>query len=775
MKKCSKYLDLFKNDSFETADVTEAVIECEKIESIKENSVYEITKISPKNGINVCKELNKNFMNMNKYTLVYDALKFTKHPCIKTPISHSPDKEGETARIFYNITEKGTLQAVLDFFEKQGNGDNPKFSWDLGETKENSDYTDFSLTLDQKVKILIGIASALYYISNTTKQQTNRMTTLLPSSVLLDDNFEPLIINNEITNLVDAGNACDAFFTCKETAQEKKNELVYSFGIIAYWLLSERRPFYYKDINTAKEKLQCGQIPLFPGRFPPLLTKVLTKCCSIKETIRPSFDIILCALINTFKTPEITAYANKVVDKQIIAAIRAANLGTDSAIYNILEETKTKAEASASLIKCANIAMRNPVCDRFLSFSFFDVAARNKSSKARKSVFLEIVNGYFAKADPEAAFKLVKKWSDEGDLESSVILAKCYKDGIGCQIDKDAYSALIKKAHENHVLSGSYEYGRFVGASTGDTIIKDAIRDSSIDILNDYLSFLVKSPFRDESNIDEILKEVPGKNAASYKLLIDNQIQKCPDGEEELASLLMLCLDLEYEKKEYTEAAQLLKLLCERGKDRHGNPTDIFKAAMAEEVKSMVDSIPICETESIRRKMSSSIVDKIIKTQNLSPDILKTLESSDNKREAAHALLAKEEREIVKAENLLIEVMDTDKAAAADLWLLRLVFCFMPVEVCAQKLYELAKENVPEAENAIAYYFMKYGNHELSEIQQHLEKSVKGGCLPAMFNLSQLYGMVLNTNPDEIYYKEELINKFYALSPPNVFGVFDMI
>ena len=804
MKKFSPCIQLFleknetvKQEQVNTIPVIELETNCQRV--LEKNSAYKILRVTSSNPkVNAEKVLMHDYFQVNTFENILSKLIYTKHPTIKAPIGYLKPEEGADATIFYNIEEKGSLQALLDYYDKKNLGLSNNFTWYFSSPNSdnsleipNSDVNnsekitiqDLSLTLEQKAKILIGIASALLYM-----QQVGLQTSyILPSSVLLNDNFEPILINTELPPYTTSPET-DALFIANDSQDKlQSDDLVFSFGVLAYWLLAERRPFYYTTLQNAVEKLRYGQVPLFPGSLPQTLSSLLTKCCSTNSHKRPSLSIVLCTLYDSFRTPNIISYSNSILPPTLIAAIRLANLGPQSKIMKLLMST-TPALAGQNLFKASGMAEEYPVCDRFLAYHLMFCSANYKYTDARRKLFVMLINNYLGEEDKSkssnAAFNLVSKWSEE-DPESKVLLAKCYEYGIGCTEDqKKAYETI---SEIQNLFSASYQKGLYLEKGIGTeksgssalTIQKDAIRDSPDEqTIDSYYQILSYPPFRDVKELLNIIHnagQIKKCATLNYRLL-DLYMTTNQGDDQHVSSLLKQLVSEEITNENMNIASNILKLMYERKKGKNYKPTDVYNIDQDLYEKICKKQLPTHEIN--RKEASHNIVTKIIETQNLPQTALKDIElnSANDKKQRAHCLLAKEDRDIVEAENLLMELeAEGDKGAKAELILLRLSLGIADEDEALSSLKDLMNSSVPEAFNAFAYYAMKYNYGYLSDVRINLLKAVDCGYMPAFYNLAQYDSTILTTSLYDVEQIKILQKSFYEKASPAIFGVFDML
>ena len=802
MKKYSPSIQLFLESNEakienQVNDIPKLELEttCQRV--LDKNPVYKILQVSSSNPkVNAEKVIMLDYFQTENIENILNQLKYSKHPFIKTPIGYK-NEVGQDAKVYYNIKEKGTLQALFDYYDKKNQGLKNNFSWYFSspnsdnsldapisdaKASENLTIPDLSLTIEQKIKILIGIASALLYL----QQAGSQIKFIIPSAVLLNDNFEPCLINTELPYYTVCTETDTFFFAQDSPSKMQDSDLIYSFGVLSYWLLAERRPFYYTTIPKAIKKLQCDQVPLFPASLPQEVNDILTKCFSSNPQRRPPLAVLICTLYDSFKLPSVTSYANSFLPQSLIAATRLANLGPENPITKLLNST-TPQLAGQNLFKASEMAENYPVSDRFLAYNLMYCSANFKYTDARLQFFVMMLNEYLGDEDTSKvarmAFDLVSKWSAD-DIESNVLLAKCYEFGIGCKEDKKKAYDIVASAQSN--FSSKYQRGIYLekqysgnGGGLGSTLQKDAIRDSpDEDNIDSFYRLMSYPPFRDTAELMKIISYANQnkKRSKLYYRQLELYLTTTEGTDNQIAKLLISLATDEFDNNTRNEAIPILKLLTQRKKGKDFKPTEEYN--ISKEFYEKICQAPTPDYELNRRAATSHIISNIIRTQKLSQNALNDLEksSADDKRLRAHYLLSKEDRDIVEAENLLMELeADENQSAKAELILLRLSLSLCDIDDAYSQLQDLADNEVPEAFNALAYYGMKCNYSYLSEVRINLAKAVDCGCIAALYNLAQYDKTMLTTSLFDIEQIDKLQKQFYETAPPSVFGVFDML
>lgn len=701
-----------------------------------------------------------------------NQLDITDHPCIKLPLFFSHDSSDKPFSIHYSLTEKGTLQSVFNYYQDLQSNPNARFNWDFNmpQNSENSDKNaHFSLSAEQKFQILIGIASACLQL----EKSGNCIKSLLPSFILLDENFKPHLINTSFPLLKNNGYQTDSIFISPKIEKEKCCEsLAYSFGYIAYFLLAERQPFYYVDLSTALRKMELGQVPMFPGSLPSSLFTLLTECCDISQFRRPSFETILCVLYNILHTPTYVAYANEVVPSYIIASARAARLGESSKIFKILMDT-TDETAPDHLMKCSKIASKFPISDPVLSVELMKVSARTSFVHARRALFLMLIKGFALETNmnKNRAFQLVKQWAEEGDMESAVLLAHCYEKGIGCGINPEKANQTIRSAKSPKLFSATYEFGRFtidgIGAeketSSGEALQKEAFNDHKDNEIYSYLEFLRLSPFKAEPKIFDFL--------TTHELTKDH-----PELIDTLMRIMMTTTKKDGTAFSVQEIHNLAEKATEEGKYLDYLLQKRNRNLMGEKLPNEQKELPeviIPASELTRRESNKLILQKIIKTRKLDEKENEKLQESTDKLIRAKALLCGAKRNIVLAEDLLEEISMENVEANIILLLLRMSIGMIPNSIALEKLNAFGDH--PEAKNAMAYYYRHIENRPIEEVIALLDKAAEAGSIVAGLNYSCFVKNSKVTNPKMLDKALVYEKNFFEQSPAAFFGVFDAL
>ncbi|EAY11577.1 hypothetical protein TVAG_081490 [Trichomonas vaginalis G3] len=700
----------------------------------------------------------------------FEKVEVAIHPCIKLPLLYSQESPEKPPIIYYSITEKGTLQSLFNYYQDLHSNQCARFCWDFTTVQNNEDSvkdTSFSISVEQKYKILLGIASACLQL----EKYDNCIKCLLPSSILLDEDYKPHLINTSFPFIKSNGFQTDEIFISPTINKEKPCEsLAYSFGYIAYFLLSEKQPFYYVDFQIALSKISMGQVPMFPGSLPSPLFTLLTQCCDISPFFRPSFDSIICVLYNLLQTPTYISYANEVVPPYIIASAHGAKLGENSPIFKKLMET-TDENAAENLFECSQMAAEFPVNDNILSMEFMRVSARTGYVHARRRYFLMLINGFAGESDKNKAFKTVKEWKEENDMEAAVLLAHCFEKGIGGAVNLEKANQTIKKAKSSKSFSATYEFGRFtidgIGAeketSSGEALQKEAFNDHHSDDIYSYLNFLLHSPFKNEMKI--------------YNFLTTHQLTK---NHPDLVDMLMRIMMTTTKSDGSIHANETIHDLAEKatveGKYLNYLLTIRNRNLRCEKLESepeKIDEAEVPPSEQRRRRINKNILAKIVSTRKLNQNSNKNLQKSEDPVIRAKAILCSENRDIALAENILEDAAKNNIEVEILLNLLRLSLGLIPYSLALEKLHALGDN--PEAKNALAYYYMYIENKTVNEIIDLLEEAADAGSIVAGFNYACILKNSKICSPEKIMKSNLYEKRFFEQSPPAFFGVFESL
>ena len=282
-------------------------------------------------------------------------------------------------------------------------------------------------------------------------------------------------------------------------------------------------------------------MPLIPARIFPQFSKLLNMC--FKQSNLDKQKNILISFINFFLMQNPYAYIDylSVIDINMMCAIDAFNsFPKNSEIYLILLNTN-KSNVGKNLYKCSKISEKYPYYNKTLAYNFMKMSAEYGYNEGRKYFFLMVLFGYLFNPSKKEAFKLAKKWSDMGDINSAVLLAHCYERGIGCPKDRpSAFILLEKNRKTSNLFEIKYEYSKCLteGIATlkdvnaGKAYLTDACLAADKDEIYNYAKFLYKSGFSTPKQIIELLNQISTKNPKVNKFLQRIQITNDVDSKD---------------------------------------------------------------------------------------------------------------------------------------------------------------------------------------------------------------------------------------------------
>jgi len=68
---------------------------------------------------------------------------------------------------------------------------------------------------------------------------------------------------------------------------------VYSFGVLTWYILTEKDPFDIKDMTRFKNHVITGHRPTIPQNMPPVLKEMMTRCWAKEPPTRPKFETLV--------------------------------------------------------------------------------------------------------------------------------------------------------------------------------------------------------------------------------------------------------------------------------------------------------------------------------------------------------------------------------------------------------------------------------------------------------------------------------------------------
>jgi serine/threonine protein kinase len=172
----------------------------------------------------------------------------------------------------------------------------------LGAIKKNL------LTATQKMMILVGTASAMFYLHK--KRICYR--DLKPGNILLDTNWRPKLCDfgsakrlrhKDSSRRFDSGYPGTEWYTAPEIFSDKQNRNhlhgdVYSYGVTAYHIITGRVPFHELGYHKAMGKIEKGRRPgLDDIEAPDGMQQLISQCWDHSPEDRPNFCQILDQLV----------------------------------------------------------------------------------------------------------------------------------------------------------------------------------------------------------------------------------------------------------------------------------------------------------------------------------------------------------------------------------------------------------------------------------------------------------------------------------------------
>lgn len=206
-----------------------------------------------------------------------------------------------------------------------------------------------NFTITEKFIILYGMAAGMNYLHKKNMVHLN----LKPENISLNDKYEPLI-DIDLTsrpktskeNLFYLLPIFSHAYVAPEllSFDEKQNTNVnakmadvYSFGMIAYYVMTGIQPFDSKrGFQYVLMKIKNGERPLTSGIVPYPFDKLIEECWDTDPKQRPTFESILSKMgssnfvrsIEHIDVKKFQKYQGKVVDKKLISSISQCAIRT---------------------------------------------------------------------------------------------------------------------------------------------------------------------------------------------------------------------------------------------------------------------------------------------------------------------------------------------------------------------------------------------------------------------------------------------------------------
>ena len=180
------------------------------------------------------------------------------------------------------LLPNGTLDQLLCLSEKN----KPPLEW----------------TDTKKIIIIFGIASAMKYLHSKSIMHGN----LKPSNILLDANYYPKIF--DFYNSFDEKNSSkfpissnnqSPIYTAPEFYWENeitKSGDVFSFGMIVYEIISNKKPFLNEQPFMIQQKIASGERPDFNEKINDSFKELIESCWCDNPSERLSFENIVTQL-----------------------------------------------------------------------------------------------------------------------------------------------------------------------------------------------------------------------------------------------------------------------------------------------------------------------------------------------------------------------------------------------------------------------------------------------------------------------------------------------
>lgn len=234
------------------------------------------------------------------------------------------------------------IESIYDYFPREVNKPPEIILQSFTDLSKNKR----SLSITEKFIILYGIAAGMYYMHSKNYVHLN----LKPENILLNNKKEPVIdlditsrpaaINENLFYLLPALSYSYVspellnFDEGKSKNENPKSSDVYSFGMIAYKVMTSMDPYgTNRSLQSALFKATRGKKPKTEGIIPSPFDQLIKDCWQTNPLIRPTFKTILERMsslnfVKSIKHIEIRKFQNyqkKVVDKEFIVPLRLFN------------------------------------------------------------------------------------------------------------------------------------------------------------------------------------------------------------------------------------------------------------------------------------------------------------------------------------------------------------------------------------------------------------------------------------------------------------------
>lgn len=309
--------------------------------------------------------------------------------------------------------------------------------------------------------IASGIASGMRTLHSRYVIHRN----LNPSSIYLNEKFEPSIGNFEFSKFTDKNKYQSVIvgtplWMAPELLdpQEQYTEAidVYAYGMILYQLVTNSAPYGGKiSIGELFDKMTRNELPVIPNQTPKVFANLITQCLSANPKQRPTFS----AIIETLSSQEATlpgADRARVAEYQRLAfsdiddLLAKGNIAYANGDKNGAIEIYTKAAQKGAAIAYYYLGSIQPERE----IEYFTLAAENGYTQAGIFAGEKLLN-----TNPAESFRLFKICAEKGDAAGEYSLGICYAKGIGVEMNPETSLKLLKSAANKGHAAAQYSVG----------------------------------------------------------------------------------------------------------------------------------------------------------------------------------------------------------------------------------------------------------------------------------------------------------------------------
>lgn len=392
-----------------------------------------------------------------------------KGPLFAEIIDHSPidsSFNAEKQYISHHYYQNGSLTDII--------------------TKDSYYDNDNIFDNTKKMIVIHGIAKALHELHK--RQIINK--DLVPSNILLDDNFYPKITDFDYSDYInindydyDKPRINSTVFMAPEVLKEEKHSFasdIYSYGMILYFILSLQPPFgeYYTKA-LGKEYLENKTLNLLsdvPYNFQQFFQKIINK----NPEDRPSIESIIEFYESGVILPNVDygAYGQYLYD---ISDYKTQNIDMLQEARKLQKEGKnhlafcyfsmlSKKGIQDAIYEIGNCYENGKGIDidYYQAVSIYRNLARQNLACGQLGLALCYKFGKGVETDYTEAVRYLRLAADQNDPKALRLLGNCYFNGTGIEADLNKAAQIYRKLANDgddggmYNLSICYQYGKGV-------------------------------------------------------------------------------------------------------------------------------------------------------------------------------------------------------------------------------------------------------------------------------------------------------------------------